>query len=244
MFLCRAAGEPPSIRRVAALIKTATGKAIRWADISAAMDAVCAEPGNTFTRRGQQRRKAAPKPGNTFTRAGQQSADLGNTPATNGQQLGNSRATLLRGPGNKDAPSTGNIPATPIRYRETKRIGETSSLPVQPKMRFDFDETTRASGYVDAIFPLFEAALCSRGEKVPIGKTEWKKRNMRCARDLAKQGISAERIIAAWKSACDRLGEPPFTMKMVQDELIRGAAKRAPTGTGNLRVFDGTEVLL
>jgi len=56
-----------------------------------------------------------------------------------------------------------------------------------------------------------------------ITKTEWGRRNSRVALDLATKGISAERIVAAYRAAEKRMGTPPRTLQIIQDQLGRMA---------------------
>lgn len=56
-----------------------------------------------------------------------------------------------------------------------------------------------------------------------ISKTEWGRRNSRVALDLATKGITPERIVAAYHAAEKRMGTPPRTLQVVQDQLGRMA---------------------
>ena len=56
-----------------------------------------------------------------------------------------------------------------------------------------------------------------------ITKTEWGRRNSRVALDLATNGVTADQCIAAYRAAEKRMGTPPRTLQIVQDQLGRMA---------------------
>jgi hypothetical protein len=69
-------------------------------------------------------------------------------------------------------------------------------------------------------------------------KTDWKRRNKRTALDLAKAGVSIERIIDAQREMSEKRGEIVWSLHFVQEHLAKGVKPENGRSRPDLRVVD------
>lgn len=56
--------------------------------------------------------------------------------------------------------------------------------------------------------------------------TAWKQRFGRYCLDMARSGVTPAEAYAAWKDLCEEWGSTVYSMRVVQDRIVRGAAQR------------------
>ena len=106
------------------------------------------------------------------------------------------------------------------------------------------EQTKKARAYTEALYPLIERAYMALGERFPLKKPAFWQRNSLHARQLADADVPVDRVVAAWKAACDRMGEPVYSLKIVQDQLLKIAPSlRRPAVSSGIREYTGDEEL-
>ena len=73
-------------------------------------------------------------------------------------------------------------------------------------------------------------------------RTQWGQRNKAAARDLAALGRTDDEILIAFASASERLGQAPYMLKIIQDELVKLALppRKKPGGTTDMTLVPTT----
>lgn len=64
-----------------------------------------------------------------------------------------------------------------------------------------------------------------------ITQMAWKQRNKAVALDMARAGNSVDDVMAAWREACSRIRGGVYSLRIVQDQLLRRHVADAPQPT-------------
>lgn len=218
--LLTAVEQPPSVRKIDAVIKAARGgKGLRWATISEALRLL---PGNTTGN-------TAATPGQRFheepATAGATAPTRASAPADHKGMVIDSDQVLDR----KATPPPLPPPAgTALALLPMPAAAAAPAARLARPIRMDIRSAAEqvADEALKALRDVIEPAL------VGIRWGEWCKRgNRRATVSMAAAGMSADDIVAAHEEACEDRGGVAVVMSWVQERVMRQAASGgAPRG--------------
>ena len=187
--LLTASGEEVTVRSVCRVLKAATGKAARWAAVSAIIKAHAHGEFDARATVGQH-------PGNTPTHNGQHSLPTRDNCLF---ELVDSSSVLRT-----SSSPTEHRPDAPQKRVASKKTGAL-------RLPFDRDTLDARNAILAAVWKHLKPII---GRSTTY--TDWRKRNAVIARSFAEGGFKPEHIVAAWEDAGKRRGETIRELSLVQ----------------------------
>lgn len=93
--------------------------------------------------------------------------------------------------------------------------------PRQPALPIDADVRTLARSIRDAVLPLARPFFAGA-----MSPTVWKKRQAAAADEMARSGLTPERVVAAWEWHRSKTGEGLYSLRRLHEVMLKAYAER------------------